>query len=231
MSHGSSIPASLFKIISLNYKAEMAFQSYCLRGNDCWALLTSPLELPNIIPLLIIIMTKLAAGEALTWRTSLCLMKAPRLWTMHPSIKVIYTQTSPTVAQEATWSFQWTEREWGMNSGCLGWIKANLSACHNARLLWRGTCLVKMAWSHTVVQNQRSGGSIQISVWGVWLYGCHANVFVFSRVASRDFTFWKVKTSPFVIYLLLLLYLKCKIQCNVKVWPFGNMLISLLAQS
>lgn len=43
----------------------------------------------------------------------------------------------------------------GMNSGCLGWMKGNLSACHNARLLWRGTCLVRVVWSHTVVGLQR----------------------------------------------------------------------------
>jgi len=48
-----------------------------------------------------------------------------------------------------------------MNSGCLGWIKANLSACHNVRLLWPGTCLVRMVGSHTVVQLQRSGCSTQ----------------------------------------------------------------------
>lgn len=76
--------------------------------------------------------------------------------------------------------------ESGMNSGCLGWIKANLSACHNVRLLWRGTCLVRMAWSHTVVQLQRSGCSTQISVRGVWQYCCHANVFVLSCAPLRD---------------------------------------------
>lgn len=74
------------------------------------------------------------------------------LWTTQLSVKVIYTLTSPPVAQEATQSFQWTERRLGMNSGCLGWMKGNLSACHNARLLWRGTCLVRVAWSHTADQ-------------------------------------------------------------------------------
>lgn len=64
-------------------------------------------------PPLIIIMKKLTAGEALMWRTSPCLMKALWLWTMQPSIKIIYTQTRPSVAQEATRSFQWTERRVG----------------------------------------------------------------------------------------------------------------------
>lgn len=49
-------------------------------------------------------------------------------------------------------AFQGTERRVGMNGGCLGWIKADLSACHNVRLLWRGTCLVRVAWSHSVAE-------------------------------------------------------------------------------
>lgn len=107
-------------------------------------------------PLLIIITTKLPAGEALMWRTSPCPMKAqgyercdrvPRSFTQRRALQWL---------RRPLGSFSESRKKSrGINSGCLGWVKGNLSACHNARLLWRGTCLVRVVWSHTVVRLQR----------------------------------------------------------------------------
>lgn len=90
------------------------------------------------------------------WRTSPCPMKAqgyercdrvPRSFTQRRALQWL---------RRPLGSFSESRKKSrGMNSGCLGWVKGNLSACHNARLLWRGTCLVRVVWSHTVVGLQR----------------------------------------------------------------------------
>lgn len=68
----------------------------------------------------------------------------------------------------------------GNRKGGWGWIKADLSACHNIRLLWRGTRLVRMAWSCTVADPPKVGLWTHICAWGVWRSWSYANDFALS---------------------------------------------------
>ena len=91
-------------------------------------------------------------------------------------------------------AFQGTERRVRMNGGCLGWIKADLSACHNVRLLWRGTCLVRVAWSHSVAE---LGATHTYPYGGSGRNCCHANVFVLNCAPLRDFEMYTCTCSLF----------------------------------
>lgn len=67
------------------------------------------------------------------------------IWTIELSTEVIYAQRSPSAALEAAAAFQGAEKEGRVGGSRPTFQTVIMSDCCDG-----GTCLVRMAWSHTV---------------------------------------------------------------------------------